>query len=245
MGYGFCLYLFATSHLAQPPPFYHQIPTHQILYRLHMSIRIPLIPKQRPTISCQKLCCRYTSEMDDSQITQKGILARSQDYAQKVNAAWAAVLALVAIPGSVLAAWHWLLPNISITSGTVASNISPLETEYTIKNNGNISLYDVVLGCKISSAHMPNYAAWGNTVNVPGRSMSQYVPLLVPGGVASRNCGGAPFAIFPQMTYPATIIVWATAKWPWPFPVLSWTEAESFKSVKDSDGRIQITPDTP
>jgi hypothetical protein len=138
----------------------------------------------------------------------------------------------------------WLTPNISITPGIVASNVSPLETEYYIKNNGNISLYDVELGCGISSAGGSSYVA-GNTVNVPGLSMSQYVPLLVPGGMASRNCGGYPLVSAPKMTYPATIIVWATAKWPWPFPVLSWIEAENFKSVKDSDGHIQISPDVP
>jgi hypothetical protein len=150
---------------------------------------------------------------------------------------------IVAIPISIWGAWHWLTPNISITPGVVASSVSPLETEYTIKNNGNISLYEVVLGCKITINTGSGYIG-GNTLNVPGLSMSQYLPLLVPGGVASRNCGGRPLTIS-RMTYPATIIVRVTAKWPWPFPVLSWTETDSFKSVKDSDGHIQISPDVP
>jgi hypothetical protein len=177
--------------------------------------------------------------MDDFKITQKGILARLLDSVQKINAAWAAVLTLL---GSILAAWHFLTPNISITPGTVASNVSPLETEYMIKNNGNISLYDVVLGCFIVTNTGSSYIG-GNTLDVPGRS--QYLPLLVPGGVASRNCAGYPMFTSTQIKYPATIIVRARAKWPWPFPVLSWTEADSFRSIKDSDGHIQITPDTP
>jgi hypothetical protein len=179
--------------------------------------------------------------MGESQIIQKGLLARFLDSAQKINAAWAAVLALVAIPW---VAWHWLTPNISITSSTVASDVSPLETEYMIKNNGNINLYDIVLGCRITTSTGSNYIG-GNTADVPGLSISQYVPLLVPGGIASRPCGGSPLTIAPMMTYPATIIVQATAKWPWPFPVLSWTEADGFKSIKDSNGHIQISPDTP
>jgi hypothetical protein len=184
--------------------------------------------------------------MDDSQILQKGLLDRFLDSVQKINALRAALVSIVAIPISIWGAWHWLTPNITITPGIVASNVSPLETEYTIKNNGNISLYDVELGCEISSANGGSkYILSGNTLNVPGLSMSQYVPLLVPGGVASRPCGGSPLAISHMMTYPATIKVWATAKWPWPFPVLSWTEADSFKSIKDSDGHIQISPDVP
>jgi hypothetical protein len=120
-----------------------------------------------------------------------------------------------------------------------------LKTEYIIKNNGNISLYDVKLACSISSHEVKNYLTFGNTVKVPGLSMSQYVPLLVPGGVISRNCGGDPLTNAPMLTYPATIIIWATARWPWPYPLLFWTNAESFKSVKDSDGHVQISPDTP
>jgi hypothetical protein len=118
----------------------------------------------------------------------------------------------------------------------------PLETEYAIKNNGNISLYDVVLGCMIATNTGSGYIG-GNTLDAPGRS--QYIPLLVPGGVASRNCAGFPMITAPRLTYPATILVRATAKWPWPYPVLSWTEDDSFRSIKDSNGHIQISPDTP
>jgi|ERR1700722_13995265 len=180
--------------------------------------------------------------MDDPQIAQKGLFARSLDRVQKINTIWKAITGLVAIPIGVLAAWHWLTPNISITSGTVAGNIS-LEVEYTIKNNGNISLYDVILGCEISSAK-GSVLIEGNTVNIPGLSMSQYIPLLVPSGVASRNCGGDPVTNSLGLVYPATIIVWASAKWPWPFPLLTYLESENFKSVKDSDGHIQISPDS-
>ena len=183
--------------------------------------------------------------MDDPQIVQRGLFARSLDFVQKINAVWAAILGLVAIISGILGAWYWLTPNISITPGIVSSNVSPLETEYIIKNFGNISLYDVELGCEISTREISNYFVWGNTVNVPGLSMSQYVPLLVPGGVASRNCGGYPLAASPRMTYPATIIVWVTAKWPWPFPLLNYLKSENFKSVKDSDGHIQLSPDVP
>ena len=183
--------------------------------------------------------------MDDPQIIQKGLFARSLDFVQKINAAWAAVVGIVVIPIGIWGAWHWLTPNISIIPGIVGSNVSPLQTEYIIRNAGNISLYDVELGCQISTHEISNYVVWGNTVNAPGLSMSQFTPLLVPGGVASRNCGGYPMTASPRMTFPATILVWATAKWPWPFPVLSWTEAESFKSIKDSDGHIQISPDVP
>jgi hypothetical protein len=183
--------------------------------------------------------------MDEPQTIQKGLFARSLDFVQKINATWKAITGLVAIPFSIWAAWHFLSPNISITPGIVASSVSPLETEYIVRNNGNISLYEVRLGCDISSNEVSHYASAGNVVNIPGLSMSQNIPLLVPGGVASRNCGGYPLASSPRLTYPATIIVWATAKWPWPFPVISWTEAENFKSVKDSDGHIQINPDVP
>jgi hypothetical protein len=183
--------------------------------------------------------------MENPQIIQNGLFVRSLDCAQKINATWAAIVGLLAIPSGIWAAWHWLTPNITITPGVVSSNISPLETEYIIKNIGNISLYNIDLGCSISSHEVKNYVTEGNVVKVPGLSMSQYVPLLVPGGVISRNCGGDPVANMPRLTYPATIIVWTTAKWPWPFPVLSSTEAESFKSVKDSNGHIQISPDVP
>jgi hypothetical protein len=183
--------------------------------------------------------------MDDPQITQKGLLARSLDRVQKINAIWKAITGLVAIPIGIWGAWHWLTPNISITPSVIASSVSPLETEYIIKNNGHISLYEVELGCAISTHEVKNYTTYGNTLDVPGLSMSQYIPLLVPGGVASRNCGGYPMTSSPRMTYPATIIIWASAKWPWPWPLLSWMEADHFKSVKDSDGHIQISPDTP
>ena len=183
--------------------------------------------------------------MDDSQITQKGLLARYLDRVQKINATWAAIVGLVAIPSGIWSAWHWLTPNISITTGIVSSDVSPLQTEYIIKNSGNISLYQVELGCQISTHEVINYVTLGNTLNVPGLSMSQYIPLLVPGGVASRNCGSAPLTSSPRLTYPATIIVWATAKWPWPYPVLDYLKSENFKSVKDSDGHIQISPDAP
>jgi hypothetical protein len=125
--------------------------------------------------------------MNESQIIQKGLLARFLDRAQEINAIWVVVMGIVAIPIGIWGAWHLLTPNISITSGTVASNVSPLEAEYMIKNNGNISLYDVELGCKISTAKVSNLIVSGNTLDVPGRS--QYIPLLVPGGVFQKLCG--------------------------------------------------------
>jgi hypothetical protein len=183
--------------------------------------------------------------MNDSQIIQTGLFSRSLYRIQNINATWAAIMGLVAIPGSVLAAWYWLSPNISITPGIVASDSSPLETEYIIKNIGNISLYDVELGCQISTHEVSNYVVLGNVLNVHGLSESQYIPLLVPGGAASRNCGGYPLAAAPRMTYPATIIVWTTAMWPWPFPLLTYLKSENFKSVKDSGGHTQISPEVP
>jgi hypothetical protein len=74
--------------------------------------------------------------MDDPQITKKGPWARFLECVQKVNAVGAAFLGLAAIVGGMWGAWFWFWPNISITSGTVASNVSPLETEYNIKTLG-------------------------------------------------------------------------------------------------------------
>jgi hypothetical protein len=183
--------------------------------------------------------------MDDPQIIRKALFARTLDLVQKINVIWAALVGLAVILSSIWAALNWPLPNISITPGIIASNSSPLETEYIIKNIGNISLYEVELGCQISTHEVKNYVMLGNTLNVPGLSMSQYIPLLIPGGVASRNCGGAPLTSSPRMTYPATLIVWATAKWPWPFPILDYLKSDNFKSIKDSNGYIQISPDVP
>jgi hypothetical protein len=36
------------------------------------------------------------------------------------------VMGIVAIPVGIWGAWHWLTPNISITSSTVASDVSPV-----------------------------------------------------------------------------------------------------------------------
>jgi hypothetical protein len=183
--------------------------------------------------------------MDDPQITKKGPWARFLECVQKVNAVGAAFLGLAAIVGGMWGAWFWFWPNISITSGTVASNVSPLETEYNIKNIGNISLYDVVLSCEISTPEVSHFYVSGIVADLPGLSMSQYIPLLVPGGVASRNCGGYPLLANPRMKYPATMLIWATAKWPWPYPLLNYLKYENFKGIKDADGHIQISPNVP
>jgi hypothetical protein len=75
--------------------------------------------------------------MDDPQIIRKGLFARTLDLVQKINVIWAALVGLAMILSSIWAALNWPLPNISITPGIIASNSSPLETEYIIKSIGN------------------------------------------------------------------------------------------------------------
>ena len=83
---------------------------------------------------------------EDQPIPQQSLWSRLSDRAKSVYAIGAAVSAAVA---SLLGAYYWVTPTVSITPGVIGSNTDPFQTEFSFKNEGHVTLYNMDIECNI------------------------------------------------------------------------------------------------
>jgi hypothetical protein len=134
---------------------------------------------------------------------------------------------IVAIVASMISALLLITPKISVTPGI---NIDPMDTfptNFAIKNEGHVPIYNLEFSCNINAAYT------FSNVRVTNSPVSE----LWPGSTATRNC-----AVMASGVPTPNVKIDAFARYWWPFFIWSSMEKIHFEGKHGKAGYF-LVPD--